>query len=51
VRGVDGRADSSSAVVAASVLMRAAPEPVCTHHASAVRRIEMVITGFFFLPV
>ena len=45
------RSASNSAVVVASVSMRAAPEAVCTHHASAVRRIEMVITVFFFLSV
>src|SRR6476660_4010994 len=45
------RSASNSAVVVASVWMRAAPEVVCTHQASAVRRIEMVITAFFFLWV
>ena len=45
------RPASNSVVVAASVLTRAAPEAVCTHHPSAVRRIEMVITGSFFLSV
>jgi hypothetical protein len=42
---------STSRVVVASVSTRAAPVAVCTHHASAVRRIEMVITAFFFLSV
>jgi hypothetical protein len=43
------RSASTSAVVAASVRIRTAPLGVCTHHASAVRRIETVITGSFFL--
>ena len=47
------RSASNSAVVAASVAMRAAPEAVCTHHASAVRRIDVVITvsSFFRLVI
>ena len=43
------RSASTSAVVAASVGTRAAPDAVCTHHASAVRRIETVITGPTFI--
>ena len=39
------RSESNSAVVVASVATRAAPDAVCTHHPSAVRRIETVITG------
>jgi hypothetical protein len=42
------RSASTSAVLAASVPMRAAPLGVCTHQASAVRRIETVITGPYF---
>ena len=39
------RSASSSQVVVAVVPMRAAPVGVCTHQASAVRRIETVIVG------
>ena len=46
---IAARSASSSAVLAASVRMRAAPFGVCTHHASAVRRIETVIRDPYFL--